>query len=42
MRLTRRAVLRSSAAFATISAIGSPYIANAAAKTARVWWTPGL
>jgi len=42
MRLTRRSVLRGSAALAGISAIGCPYVANAAAKTATVWWTQGF
>ena len=42
MRLTRRSVLRSSAAAATLGALGRPYIANAAAKTATVWWTQGF
>jgi multiple sugar transport system substrate-binding protein len=42
MRLTRRSVLRNSAALASLSAFGHPYIANAAAKTATVWWTQGF
>ncbi|MGA8400999.1 MAG: ABC transporter substrate-binding protein [Stellaceae bacterium] len=42
MRLTRRAVLRSTAAIATVGALGRPYIANAEAKTATVWWTQGF
>jgi multiple sugar transport system substrate-binding protein len=42
MRLTRRSVLRSSAAIATMGALARPYIANAAAKTAAVWWTQGF
>jgi len=42
MRLTRRSVLRSSAAIASLSAFGRPYIANAAAKTATIWWTQGF
>jgi len=42
MRLTRRSVLRSSAAIATVGALGRPFIANAAAKTATVWWTQGF
>ena len=37
MRLTRRSVLRNGAALASLSALGRPYIANAAAKTATVW-----
>ncbi len=42
MRLTRRSVLRNGAALASLGAIGHPYIANAAAKTATVWWTQGF
>ena len=42
MRLTRRSVLRNSAAIATMSALGRPYIANAAATTASVWWVQGF
>ena len=42
MRLTRRSVLRSGAALASLSALGCPYIAHAAAKTAVVWWTQGF
>ena len=42
MRLTRRSVLGSSAAIATVGALGRPFIANAAAKTATVWWTQGF
>jgi multiple sugar transport system substrate-binding protein len=40
--LTRRSVLRSGAALASLSAFGRPYIANAEAKTATVWWTQGF
>jgi multiple sugar transport system substrate-binding protein len=42
MRLTCRSVLRSSAAIASLSALGRPYIAKADAKTAVVWWTQGF
>jgi|SRR5579863_217263 multiple sugar transport system substrate-binding protein len=42
MRLTRRSVLRSGAAIASLGAVGRPYVANAAAKTATVWWTQGF
>jgi multiple sugar transport system substrate-binding protein len=42
MRLTRRSVLRSGAALVSLSALGRPYIANAEAKTAVVWWTQGF
>src|SRR5436190_20127812 len=40
--LTRRSVLRSSAAAAAIGAVARPYIGNAAAKTAEVWWIQGF
>ncbi|HTZ37179.1 MAG TPA: ABC transporter substrate-binding protein [Stellaceae bacterium] len=42
MRLTRRSVLRTGAAFASAGAFGRPYIANADARTASVWWTQGF
>src|ERR1700722_314878 len=42
MQLTRRSVLRSSAAVATLGAFGRPFIANADAKTATVWWVQGF
>ncbi|HZK88661.1 MAG TPA: ABC transporter substrate-binding protein [Stellaceae bacterium] len=42
MRLTRRSVLRSGTALASVSVLGRPYIANADAKTATVWWTQGF
>src|SRR5579885_866204 len=42
MRLTRRSVLRSSAAIAALSTLGRPSIARAEAKTAVVWWTQGF
>ena len=42
MRLTRRSVLRNSAAVAALGALGRPYVANAQAKTATVWWTQGF
>ena len=42
MRLTRRSVLRNGAAIFSLSALGRPYIANAEAKTATVWWTQGF
>src|ERR1700724_1556175 len=42
MRLTRRSVLRSGAALATTSVLARPYIANAAATTATVWWVQGF
>src|SRR5258708_15452355 len=40
--LTRRSVLRSSAALAATGTLMRPYIANAAATTATVWWTQGF
>jgi multiple sugar transport system substrate-binding protein len=42
MPLTRRSVLRNSAAAAALGALARPYIANAAAKTATIWWTQGF
>ena len=42
MILTRRSVIRSSAALLATSALVRPHIANAAAKTATVWWTQGF
>jgi multiple sugar transport system substrate-binding protein len=42
MRLTRRSMLRSSAALATVGALGRPFVAKAAAKTATVWWIQGF
>ena len=40
--LTRRSVLRSSLALGAAGALGRPYIANAAATTAEVWWVQGF
>ncbi len=40
--LTRRSVLRSSLAIAAAGSLARPYIANAAAKTATVWWVQGF
>src|SRR5580700_6891342 len=42
MQLTRRSVLRSSAALATVSALARPFVAKADAKTATVWWIQGF
>jgi multiple sugar transport system substrate-binding protein len=43
MRLiTRRSMLRSSAGLIAAGAVARPYIANAAATTATVWWTQGF
>jgi multiple sugar transport system substrate-binding protein len=39
---SRRSVLRSSLAFATAGTLARPYIANAAATTAEVWWAQGF
>ena len=41
-KLTRRSLLRASAGLAAAGAIGRPYIANAAATTATVWWVQGF
>ena len=40
--LTRRSILRSSAALVAAGTIARPHIANAQAKTAEVWWTQGF
>jgi multiple sugar transport system substrate-binding protein len=40
--LSRRSVLRSSLALVSAGALAHPYIANAAATTATVWWTQGF
>ena len=40
--LTRRSLLRSSLVLAAAEAFGRPYIANAAAATATVWWVQGF
>src|SRR5216683_7290180 len=40
--LTRRSVLRSSLALGAAGALAHPYIANAAAKTAELWWAQGF
>ncbi|MBV8740051.1 MAG: carbohydrate ABC transporter substrate-binding protein [Alphaproteobacteria bacterium] len=40
--LNRRSVLRSSLAIAAGAALARPYIANAAATTATVWWVQGF
>ena len=39
---TRRTLLRSSLAVAAAGTLARPYIANAAATTATVWWTQGF
>jgi multiple sugar transport system substrate-binding protein len=40
--ITRRSVLRASVGLAAAGTIAMPYIANAQAKTATVWWTQGF
>jgi multiple sugar transport system substrate-binding protein len=40
--LTRRSFLRSSLALAAAGSVACPYIANAAATTATVWWAQGF
>jgi multiple sugar transport system substrate-binding protein len=40
--LTRRTLLRASLGAATAVSLGRPYIANAQAKTAEVWWAQGF
>jgi predicted ATPase len=39
---TRRSVLRGSLTLATAGSLVRPFIANAAAKTATVWWVQGF
>jgi len=41
-RLTRRSVLRGSAGLVAAGTLARPFIANAAATTATVWWTQGF
>src|SRR5712672_4194896 len=40
--LSRRSVLRNSLAVAAAGTLARPYIANAAATTAEVWWIQGF
>src|SRR5215471_15206962 len=40
--LTRRAILRGSMGLAAGSVLACPFIANAAATTATVWWVQGF
>jgi multiple sugar transport system substrate-binding protein len=40
--LTRRSVLQASVAAAAVGSVARPYIANAQAKTASVWWSQGF
>jgi multiple sugar transport system substrate-binding protein len=41
-KLTRRALLRNSAGMIAAGALARPHIANAATKTATVWWVQGF
>ena len=41
-KLTRRSMLRNSLGLAAAGALARPYIANAQAKTATVWWIQGF
>src|SRR5580704_9889706 len=41
-KLSRRSVLRGSLGLAAAGTLGRPFIANATAKTASVWWTQGF
>jgi len=40
--LTRRSVLRGSLGLAAVGTLARPYVANAAATTATVWWAQGF
>lgn len=40
--ITRRSLIGTSLGLAAAGALARPYIANAAAKTAEVWWTQGF
>src|SRR6201981_1618574 len=40
-KLTRRSLLRNSFGLVATGTLARPYIANAAATTAAVWWTQG-
>src|SRR5215467_5360105 len=40
--LTRRSLLRNSVGLAAAGALARPYLANAAATTATVWWVQGF
>ena len=41
-KLSRRSVLRASVGLAASAVLARPYIANAEAKTAQVWWAQGF
>src|SRR5215468_12338906 len=40
--LSRRSLLRSSLALTAVGALARPYMADAAATTAEVWWAQGF
>src|ERR1700693_2757890 len=40
--LTRRSLIRGSLALGAVGTLARPYIANAQAKTAEIWWTQGF
>src|SRR5438034_10531592 len=40
--MSRRSLLRSSLALTAAGTLARPYVANAAATTAEVWWTQGF
>src|SRR5258708_8566475 len=40
--ITRRSIIRSAAGLAAAGALTHPYIANAQAKTAELWWAQGF
>src|SRR4029077_1188712 len=40
--LSRRSMLRTSLAAAAVGSLARPYLANAAATTATVWWVQGF
>src|ERR1700746_1019446 len=42
INFSRRSVLRSSLALVSAGTLARPFIANAAATTASVWWTQGF
>src|SRR5438067_13810612 len=42
IKLTRRSLLRTSLGLAAAGTLGRPYIANAQAKTAQIWWAQGF
>ncbi len=42
IQVTRRSILRTSLGLAAAGALARPYIANAEAKTAQIWWAQGF